>query len=411
VGDQFSNQSESTLSASLTKSATTLKVTSAASFPESGEFKIRIDSELLNVTAVSGTTFTVERGVEGTEAAAHSSGATVVAPVTAAFLNSVVRGSSDATAAALFPQPFELRAAEEDSFVARPLGSSSVRHPVEWIHDDTAGYLFHLVGGEHMTGTSGNGGALVGLGVNYGGVGLYAHNYKEGIGIKITQASTVNKTTAYGLLVNCGEGSAPGVWIQQNNEAEGAANAQTGLVLFAYKSLSSSQKLLEVRKPSGTSTGTLAGYVRSEDGALIWQAPVTLSGADLKAQSSEGTGGNITGISHLAEGASAFLALYDTGGTSEKRRFKIAQSAGLLVIAARKDDGSSLRDLMYLKHADRSVGLIGSSAFAGGEGVIAIGNATKVPGETPASGGVLYVQEGALKYKGSAGTVTTVAAA
>lgn len=31
--------------------------------------------------------------------------------------------------------------------------------------------------------------------------------------------------------------------------------------------------------------------------------------------------------------------------------------------------------------------------------------------ETPAGGGVLYVESGALKYKGSAGTITTIAVA
>jgi hypothetical protein len=42
-------------------------------------------------------------------------------------------------------------------------------------------------------------------------------------------------------------------------------------------------------------------------------------------------------------------------------------------------------------------------------GVIGIGNAVTVPTGNPTGGGVLYVEAGALKYRGSSGTVTTIA--
>jgi hypothetical protein len=53
--------------------------------------------------------------------------------------------------------------------------------------------------------------------------------------------------------------------------------------------------------------------------------------------------------------------------------------------------------------------LLGGTADPGGTKVLYIGNGT-VPG-TPSGGGVLYVEAGALKYKGSSGTVTTLGAA
>lgn len=43
-------------------------------------------------------------------------------------------------------------------------------------------------------------------------------------------------------------------------------------------------------------------------------------------------------------------------------------------------------------------------------GVLTISNTT-APVDTPTGGGYLYVEGGALKYKGSAGTVTTLATA
>lgn len=51
------------------------------------------------------------------------------------------------------------------------------------------------------------------------------------------------------------------------------------------------------------------------------------------------------------------------------------------------------------------------SSFGTGSGVVFIANATTAPSTNPALGGVLYVVNGALKYRGSSGTVTDLAAA
>lgn len=50
----------------------------------------------------------------------------------------------------------------------------------------------------------------------------------------------------------------------------------------------------------------------------------------------------------------------------------------------------------------------GAGSFGGGTNVIFIGNST-APTTNPTGGGILYVQSGALKYRGSSGTVTTLA--
>ena len=70
--EKFANNGQSTLSAAITSTgATTLTVTSAVFFPTSPQFRIIIDSEIMIVTGVAGTTFTVLRGQEGTSAATH----------------------------------------------------------------------------------------------------------------------------------------------------------------------------------------------------------------------------------------------------------------------------------------------------------------------------------------------------
>lgn len=62
-----------------------------------------------------------------------------------------------------------------------------------------------------------------------------------------------------------------------------------------------------------------------------------------------------------------------------------------------------------------NLGLMGNGTnspdAASGTGVFAIGNRTAAPSGTPAGGGVLYAEAGALKWKGSSGTVTTIAVA
>jgi hypothetical protein len=58
--------------------ATTINVASVAAFPANPPFKIRIDNEILNVTAMAATVWAVTRGVDGSAAASHDAGAQVI---------------------------------------------------------------------------------------------------------------------------------------------------------------------------------------------------------------------------------------------------------------------------------------------------------------------------------------------
>lgn len=57
------------------------------------------------------------------------------------------------------------------------------------------------------------------------------------------------------------------------------------------------------------------------------------------------------------------------------------------------------------------IGQGAADSFGGGVGVMFVANAGTVPTTNPTGGGVLYVEAGALKYRGSSGTVTTLAVA
>lgn len=89
-----------------------------------------------------------------------------------------------------------------------------------------------------------------------------------------------------------------------------------------------------------------------------------------------------------------------------------AITAGTAVndLAIRNTVGSYTALYFQNGNGNATIGINGAS-FGGGEGVVYIGNATIIPTTNPALGGILFVESGALKYRGSSGTVTTLAAA
>jgi len=58
---------------------------------------------------------------------------------------------------------------------------------------------------------------------------------------------------------------------------------------------------------------------------------------------------------------------------------------------------------------DGNISMFSAGSFGSGSGVIHIANAGTTPTSDPSTGGILYVESGALKFRGSSGTVTTIA--
>jgi hypothetical protein len=84
--ETFANSAKSTLSAGINETALSLTVSNGSKFPSSGQFRVKIEAEILLVTARSGNNFTVVRGQEGTSATTHASGEEVVHILTAGAL-------------------------------------------------------------------------------------------------------------------------------------------------------------------------------------------------------------------------------------------------------------------------------------------------------------------------------------
>lgn len=113
--EQFANKAQTTLNGAITNVATSLVVTSAAAFPGSGTFRLIIGFEILIVTAVAGSTFTVTRGAEGTTAAAHSDLVPVTAILTA---GAIAQLKTDAAAAAATDATTKANAAQAAAIAA-----------------------------------------------------------------------------------------------------------------------------------------------------------------------------------------------------------------------------------------------------------------------------------------------------
>lgn len=103
----------------------------------------------------------------------------------------------------------------------------------------------------------------------------------------------------------------------------------------------------------------------------------------------------------------ALFRLFLNTNTSGVKRMEIFRGDATSTVQhslASGEDSSLCRD-------NGNLALFGTGSFGSGSKVLYIANRTAAPSSAPAGGGVLYVESGALKYRGSSGTTTTLAAA
>ncbi len=97
MAENLANDFATTLAGAINNATGTLVVASASGAP-APNFRIRVDGEIMLVTAVAGTTWTATRGIEGTAAASHASGAVVVHVLTAGALAALFADHAPAAA-------------------------------------------------------------------------------------------------------------------------------------------------------------------------------------------------------------------------------------------------------------------------------------------------------------------------
>ena len=107
------------------------------------------------------------------------------------------------------------------------------------------------------------------------------------------------------------------------------------------------------------------------------------------------------------------IEFVETDQVAPAGKYEIAVQSDKLQINGRNADDTAFETLIVFqrKAAGGNIGFRTASQFGAGQGVVAIANASVAPSTNPADGGILYVENGALKYRGSNGTITTLAPA
>jgi hypothetical protein len=107
------------------------------------------------------------------------------------------------------------------------------------------------------------------------------------------------------------------------------------------------------------------------------------------------------------------IELVETDQLAPAGKYEIAVQSDKLQINGRNADDTGFETIVVVQRlaAGGNIGFWTRSQFGAGQGVIAIANATLAPSENPADGGILWVEDGALKYRGPNGTVTVIAPA
>ena len=107
------------------------------------------------------------------------------------------------------------------------------------------------------------------------------------------------------------------------------------------------------------------------------------------------------------------IEFVETDQAAPAGKYEIAVQSDKLQLNGRNAADSSFETIAVFQRiaAGGNVGIRTTSQFGGGRGVVAIANAALPPSGNPAGGGILYMEDGALKYRGAKGTVTVIAPA
>lgn len=205
---------------------------------------------------------------------------------------------------------------------------------------------------------------------------------------------------------------------------EGVAGANRDLHFSSGTYGSDTARRWTVRAESTPETGGNAGshfaIVRRTDAGVPIDAPFTilrtsgyvgLANTNPGAQLDVGSAGTNTIRVNRASSTTDFASMTFNSAGSDRWSMQL-RNDGTSNLHVR-DVGNSRTAMMFVGNATASnISLFGTNtAFNGGAGVLFVANGGAIPTANPVGGGYLYVETGALKYRGSNGTTTVIAPA
>jgi parallel beta-helix repeat protein len=150
--------------------------------------------------------------------------------------------------------------------------------------------------------------------------------------------------------------------------------------------------------------GAVSKQIRLDRIAYVSPAPISVGGDAITWTALNQVSVTASGNSGIAvQSGSASLGRIAFGDGAYAGGFEYNHATDTLALTA----GTSNRAFV---EASGNVGINGSS-YGSGTKVLFIANATVVPSTNPSGGGILYVEAGSLKFRGSSGTVTVLGAA
>lgn len=179
--EQFANFAVSNLASAISASQTKINVINASSFPLQGTFRIVVQSfdvttqiptsapEIMLVTAVNSTQFTVVRGYESTQPIAFAAGAQVVNVVTAGVMEELLAGSGGSSALVVKVTSFPYTMSAQSGLTVYTIYAAGAAVTIKWPTTPASNQIARFVDAGNTSGTnpitiSGNGTNIVAYG-------------------------------------------------------------------------------------------------------------------------------------------------------------------------------------------------------------------------------------------------------
>jgi hypothetical protein len=192
-------EARSTLAEPISESATTVKLTTTANFPNgSSPFWLSIDNEIVNVTAISGNTLTIERAQNGTKAASHSAGAGAGVPgdlggVGTGQLSGIpIQGTNYTIATIILPHEIDVEGASHEMGHGHGYIHSRAMTSSTTDYNDCLDLMSAYSCDQAFSANPASGNFAPGSGTDYGGTGLYNTVLGEAEGSKGPGLDAIN---------------------------------------------------------------------------------------------------------------------------------------------------------------------------------------------------------------------------